>query len=206
MSVPRRRIADPTLVALAMALSVFGIAMVYSAGQTDVPTAVATLYRQQIVWFVLGVSAAYAVSRASVRFLDWVTVPAYAVSIFLLFLLLFVGAGAGTAASTKSWLAIGGVRLGQPSELAKIAVVLMLARILASRREAPRSLLDLWQPGLAVFVPWVLIMRQPDLGTGIVFVGIFFAMLFWAGASWQLLVLVASPVVSLILAFSTGLW
>ena len=74
------------------------------------------------------------------------------------------------------------------------------------RREAPRSLIDLWQAGLAVFVPWVLIMRQPDLGTGIVFVGIFFAMLFWAGASWQLLVLVASPVVSLILAFSTELW
>ena len=98
------------------------------------------------------------------------------------------------------------MRLGQPSELAKIAVILMLARILASRKVAPRSLMDLWQPALAVAVPWILIMRQPDLGTGIVFVGIFFAMLFWAGASWQLLVLVASPVVSLILAFSTGLW
>lgn len=206
MSAARRRIADPTLVALAIALSVFGIAMVYSAGQTDAPTAVAKLYRNQIGWFVLGLGAAYAVSRASVRFLDWVTTPAYTVSCVLLFALLFIGAGAGTAASSKSWLAIGGVRLGQPSELAKIAVVLMLARILAARREAPRSLIDLWQPALAVFVPWVLIMRQPDLGTGIVFVGIFFAMLFWAGASWQLLVLVASPVVSLILAFSTGLW
>lgn len=206
MSAPRRRFADPTLVGIALVLSLFGIAMVYSAGQTDVPTAVAKLYRQQSVWFVIGLGAAYLVSRASVRFLDWVTVPAYTVSIVLLFLLLFIGAGAGTAASTKSWLAIGGVRLGQPSELAKIAVVLMLARILAARREAPRSLIDLWQPALAVFVPWVLIMRQPDLGTGIVFVGIFFAMLFWAGASWQLLVLVASPVVSLILAFSTGLW
>lgn len=206
MSSARRRIADPTLVALAMALSLFGVAMVYSAGQTDVPTVVAKLYRQQIAWFILGVGAAYAVSRASVRFLDWVTVPAYSVSCVLLFLLLFIGAGAGTAASTKSWLAIGGVRLGQPSELAKIAVILMLARILASRKVAPRSLMDLWQPALAVAVPWILIMRQPDLGTGIVFVGIFFAMLFWAGASWQLLVLVASPVVSLILAFSTGLW
>ena len=41
MSSARRRIADPTLVGLAMALSLFGIAMVYSAGQTDVPTAVA---------------------------------------------------------------------------------------------------------------------------------------------------------------------
>ncbi len=206
MSVPARRIADPTLVVLATLLTVFGIAMVYSAGQTDAPTQVAHLYQQQIVWFCLGLTAAYVVSRASVRFLDWLTTPAYALSCVLLFLLLFVGAGAGTAASTKSWLAIGGVRLGQPSELAKIAVVLMLAKILASRREAPKSLLDLWQPGLAVFVPWVLIMRQPDLGTGIVFIGIFFAMLFWAGASWQLLVLVASPVVSLVLAFSTGLW
>ena len=206
MSTPTRRIADPALVLLAVLLSVFGILMVYSAGQTDVPTQVAHLYKNQIVWFCLGMTGAYAVSRASVRFLDWVATPAYAFSCVLLFILLFVGAGAGTAASTKSWLAIGGVRLGQPSELAKIAVVLMLAKTLAAQRTAPKSLLDLWQPALAVFVPWVLIMRQPDLGTGIVFVGIFFAMLFWAGASWQLLVLVASPVVSLILAFSTGLW
>lgn len=206
MSVSRRRIADPTLVALAFLLTLFGLAMVYSAGQTDVPTAVATLYRQQIIWVCLGLAAAYAVSRASVRFLDWVTTPGYALACLLLLLLLFVGAGAGTAAGTKSWLAVAGVRLGQPSELAKIAVVLMLAKILAARREAPKSLLDLWRPGLAVFVPWILIMQQPDLGTGIVFVGIFFAMLFWAGVSWQLLVLVASPVVSLILAFGPGVW
>ena len=136
MSPKRRRIADPTLVAIAIALSLFGTAMVYSAGQTDVTTAVAKLYRLQIAWFLVGLGAAYAVSRASVRFLDWVTVPAYALSVFLLFLLLFVGAGAGTAASTKSWLAIGGVRLGQPSELAKIAVVLMLARVLAARQSS----------------------------------------------------------------------
>lgn len=206
MSDTRRRIADPTLVALAFVLTLFGIAMVYSAGQTDVPTLVARLYRQQIIWFCLGLGAAYAVSRASVRFLDWVATPAYALSCLLLFLLLFVGTGAGTAAGTRSWLAIGGVRLGQPSEIAKIVVVLMLAKILAARRETPKSLLDLWQPALAVFVPWVLIMQQPDLGSGMVFVGIFFAMLFWAGVSWQLLVLVASPVVSLILAFGPGVW
>ena len=206
MSAARRRIADPPLVALAVVLTLFGIAMVYSAGQTDVPTLVARLYRQQFLWFCLGLGAAYAVSRASVRFLDWVATPAYAASCVLLLLLLFIGAGAGTAASTTSWLSIGGVRLGQPSELAKIVVVLMLAKILAARREAPKSLLDLWKPALAVFVPWVLIMQQPDLGTGIVFVGIFFAMLFWAGVSWQLLVLVASPVVSLILAFGPGVW
>ncbi len=201
-----RRVNDWPLVVLALALSAFGVAMVFSAGQTDVPTFVAGLWRNQLAWLTVGLAAAYAASRASVRFLDWAATPAYGLACVLLFVLLFVGKGAGTAASTKSWLAIGGVRVGQPSELAKIAVVLMLAKILASRSSAPRALFDLWKPGLAVFVPWALIMGQPDLGTGIVFIGIFFAMLFWSGASWQLLVLVASPAISLVLAFSTGLW
>jgi rod shape determining protein RodA len=84
--------------------------------------------------------------------------------------------------------------------------VLMLAKVLAVRKQAPNSLFELWKPMLVVFVPWALVMRQPDLGTGMVLVGIFFAMLFWAGASWRLLLLAASPAVSLILAFSTGLW
>jgi rod shape determining protein RodA len=82
----------------------------------------------------------------------------------------------------------------------------MLAAVLSKSRETPKSMLDLWRPGLIVGIPWVLIMKQPDLGTGIVFVGIFFGMLFWAGVEWKLLVLIASPVVSLILAFSTSVW
>ena len=49
-------------------------------------------------------------------------------------------------------------------------------------------------------------MAQPDLGTGLVFIGIFFAMLFWSGCSWQLLVLAASPGISLVLAVNTTIW
>jgi len=78
--------------------------------------------------------------------------------------------------------------------------------VLASTRSEPKSLMDLWKPALVVGVPWILVMAQPDLGTALVFVGIFFAMLYWSGASWQLLVLAASPAVSLVLAMSTGLW
>jgi rod shape determining protein RodA len=121
-------------------------------------------------------------------------------------LLLFIGTGAGTAAGVKSWLVIGGFRLGQPAELAKLTVVLMLGKLLAGSKEAPKSLVDLWKPAIVVGVPWLLIMAQPDLGSGIVFIGIFFAMLFWSGISWRLLILIASPVVSLILTVSTELW
>lgn len=198
--------ADWPLGLVALLLTIFGLAMVFSAGQTDVPTFVAGIWRVQLAWVLLGLVAGYLVTRLSTRLLDAVSVPAYVASCLLLLLLLFVGKGAGTAASTKSWLAIGGVRLGQPSELAKIAVVLMLAHVLGAARRAPATLFELLPSAMVVGVPWLLIMAQPDLGTGIVFIGIYFAMLFWAGVSWWLLLLAASPGISLVLAFSTGLW
>ena len=204
----RRRVitADLPLIGVALGLSLFGIAMVYSAGQTDVPTVAARAWVSQIRWLLVALVAAFIVSRASVRLIEWLTWPAYLFTIALLVITLLFGTGAGTAASVKGWLTIGGVRLGQPAEIAKITVVLMLARILGDRREPPRSILELWKPALIVLIPWVLIMRQPDLGTGIAFIGIFFAMLYWAGVPWPLLVLAASPAVSLLLAFSTTYW
>ena len=204
-----RVISDLPLVAVGLLLTAFGIAMVYSAGQTDVPVNyVAAAYKRQIAWFLLAITGAYIISRSSVRLIEWLTWPTYVITVVLLTIILIpgLGTGAGTAASMKGWLTVGGIRLGQPSELAKITVVLMLAHMLSARREPPRSLLDLWRPALVVGIPWILIMAQPDLGTGIVFIGIFFAMLFWSGVAWPLLVLVASPAISLILAFNTRLW
>jgi rod shape determining protein RodA len=204
----RRVTPDWPLVLTALALSIFGMLMVYSAGQTEMPSFVTRLWKQQLTWFFISLFGAWAISRASIRMLEWMAWPLYAFSILLLALLFVpgLGTGAGTAASTKSWIAIGGMRLGQPAELAKLTVVLMLARVLAAQRDAPKTLLELWKPALVVGVPWLLIMAQPDLGTGIVFIGILFGMLFWFGIPWPLLILVASPAVSLILAFSTTVW
>jgi rod shape determining protein RodA len=212
MATRRDAAPDWTLIAFACALSTFGLAMVYSAGQLDrtdkAAHALSQIWQKQIIWIAVGMTMAYVVSRTSARFVEWAAVPSYALALFLLVLLLFVGVGAGTAASAKSWLAIGKTRIGQPSELAKIAVVLMLAKVLAAQRKTPNSLFELWKPMLTVAVPLVLIMLQPDLGTGAVLFGILFAMLYWSGVSWRLLVLVASPAISLVLAFSnsSGLW
>jgi rod shape determining protein RodA len=101
---------------------------------------------------------------------------------------------------------VNGVRLGAPAELAKLAVILMLARWLADRREPPATLRDLVYPGLITLVPFLLVVLQPDLGSAIVFVAILFSMLYWAGTRSALLLLLASPVIGLVLAFSTAVW
>jgi rod shape determining protein RodA len=204
--VDRRAIPDYPTVALALLLSIYGILMVYSAGQTDAPNVAQRLWHYQLVWLCIGLLCAFVVSRASVRLMEWAAWPTYLAVLCLLALLPIFGSGAGTAASSSAWLTIHGHRIGQPSELAKLAVVLMLARTLAARKDAPKSLLELWQPALVVGIPWIFVFLQPDLGSSIVFIGIFFAMLFWFGVPWQLLLLVASPGISLILAFSTGIW
>lgn len=203
----RKSFADYPLVVIGLLLTAFGIAVVYSAGQTDVvKVGVATAWQRQLVWFAISLAAFWVTTRASVRFLEWAAVPSYILSAVLLVVVLIVGSGAGTASSMKGWITIAGQRIGQPSELAKLAAVLMLARVLSSQRVAPKSVLELVKPGLVVLLPMGLILLQPDLGTSLPFIGIFFVMLYWAGVSGPLLLLAASPAISLVLAASTGLW
>lgn len=197
---------DRHLVLVSLALMLFGLATLYSAGQTDVPTRAAGMWHRQIVWFGVGIVTCWVVYNFSLRVLEWVAPALYAFSILLLGIVLVVGTGAGTAESSHSWLSIGGHQIGQPSELAKVATVLMLARFLSGRKEAPRSLWDLIGPALIVGVPFLLVLKQPDLGSALVFVGIFFAMLFWSGVRPRLLFLLATPGISLFLAFNTLAW
>ena len=202
----RKTVADYPLAMIALLLTAFGIAVVYSAGQTDYPSAIVqAAWMRQLAWLGVGLVAFLVVSRMSVRFLEWAALPAYLLGVTLLALTLVFGSGAGTAESMKGWIGYGVFRL-QPAEFAKIAVAMMLAKVLSSYKVPPKSLLELVKPGIVVLIPWLLVMKQPDLGTGIVFVGLFFVMLFWAGVPAQLLLFAVSPVVSLLLGGSVLWW
>ena len=203
---PRFRELDKQLVGVVVALAAYGLATLYSAGQTDVPTLATTIWRRQVMWLAVGTLAALILFRVSPRLLEWATPYVYGALVCLLLLTLLVGSGGGTAASSRSWIGFGGVRLGQPAELAKLVAILMLARWLAMRRQGPATLRELAPACVIVGVPFVLVLLQPDLGSGLVFVAIMFAMLFWAGTKPALLFMLASPVIGLILAFSTGVW
>jgi rod shape determining protein RodA len=198
---------DRPLVLVTGLLMLYGLAVLYSAGQTDLPTSAAHAWQRQLMWMAIGLVLAVLVMRLSPRVLEWVAPALYAGGLLVLLITLVIGTGGhGTAASSKSWITIGGHRLGQPAELAKLTTILMLARYLAGQRVPAGTLRELILPVLIAAVPALLVMAQPDLGSALVFAGILFAMLYWSGVRLRLLVMLASPIASLVLAFSTWSW
>ncbi len=196
---------DPPLVGAVLLLSLFGLAMIFSAGVTNNPTTAQGVWMRQGVWLVLALGVFTVVSRVPLRWLEWAATPAYVFGVVLLAATLIVGTGAGTAAGTRSWIVIGPLQF-QPAEPAKLATILVLARYLSSRSQRPTGLRDVLVPGAIVALPLLLVLRQPDLGTAQAFVGILFAALFWAGTPLYVLALLASPVLGLVLSFNTVGW
>ena len=199
-------VGDPPLVLAVSIMTVFGIAMIYSAGVLNIPSVVTEgAWLRQARWWALALVAFATVRQVRPRWFEWIAVPSYVVSIVLLAITLRFGTGSGTAAGVRSFLDLGFVQF-QPAELAKLATILALARYLASRPGDPTTLRALVTPAAIVGLPLGLVMLQPDLGTVLAFVGILFAVLFWAGAPVGLLVLLLSPGISLVLSFDTMIW
>jgi rod shape determining protein RodA len=104
----------------------------------------------------------------------------------------------GTSAlGAQSWINIGGFYV-QPSEFAKVAAILLLARVL-SRYPVERPV-DLVRPIAMIGLPWLLVFVQPDLGTSLVFGAVLLTMLYWAGMPLAWVGLLLAPLGSAILA------
>ncbi|MEM7416362.1 MAG: FtsW/RodA/SpoVE family cell cycle protein [Gemmatimonadota bacterium] len=197
---------DSQLVLWIVGLTLFGLAMIYSAGQVNVPNVVTEFaWFRQARWFVIALVAFTVLSRIPLRWIEWAAVPSYVVSVVLLALTLVIGEGRGTAQGVRSFINLGFFSF-QPEEVAKLSTVLALAHLLSQKEAGLHSLRELIAPGMLVAVPLVLVLGQPDLGTAMAFVGILFAMLYWAATPVWLLLLVASPVVGLFVSYNTVLW
>lgn len=163
-----------SIVAVAVALGLIGLLAI---GRAEVlagndPTAV----NRQAVWLVLGVTVMLAGSVPSYRLLSRFSYAGYALALGLLVLVFFFPPINGT----HRWLRLGPIGV-QPSELAKLAFIFALAHYLMYRTSF-RRLGGLVMPGGLALAPAVLILREPDLGTAMVFVPLLFLMLFAAGA------------------------
>ena len=179
---------DPTLVVLALMLAAFGALMVYSAthARLDAEGLSARYFLdRQVIFAVVGVVAMTALALFSYRRLKAWAWLAYAVSVILLMMVL---SPAGTkVAGAQRWLAIGIFQI-QPSEIAKLALIIALAAILADRKGSP-IFVDVLKCIVLVAVPAFFIYMQPDLGTLLVVLAILGGMLLVAGTRMRLLLL-----------------
>ena len=152
---------DFYLVLLLLALCGVGMLTLYSAthGMSDIPDPFYYL-RRQLLWFGIGIGVMLLICFVDyINFQHWARYF-YAVTLVLLAAVLFIGRA---AKGSMRWIPLGPFDL-QPSEVAKILMIIVLAKLLADRREVKPL------PGpagalLATMVPMVLIFLQPDLGT-----------------------------------------
>lgn len=195
----RDREYDGLYLGLALALSFLGVALIFSARQSLDGSTV--YYLRQLMWVGLSLIVFLAVIRIPLRVYEVFAYPIFALAIVLLVAVLFFGKGAGGAVR---WLNFGAFKF-QPSEWAKVAVVIAGARFLSSNRPHPPwfKLLIL---GLICGIPALLVLREPDLGTAMVFGAIFVGLAFWSRIPMWSLALLLTPLVSLIAASNVYAW
>jgi rod shape determining protein RodA len=194
---------DRGLLAATLTLTLIGIAFVYSATASPAPEAKQMLYLRQLVWLGIALAAGAVVAALPHRVYQGKTAGLlYAFGLVLLVLTLFVGhVGLGA----QRWLGWGLLKI-QPSEPAKVATVLLLANLLASRKQDLTELRTLMKPLLAVGVPFLLVLKQPDLGTAVSFAAILLTMLYWAGLPLLYLFFLMTPFINVALSFYLPGW
>jgi rod shape determining protein RodA len=150
---------------------------------------------KQMVWYLVGTGIIATVITLDSDQLKKISWYVYGFGIFLLgFLIVAPDSIAPVINGAKSWFKVPGMGSLQPSEFVKVFIILALARVIVEHHQKHRLKTiqtDLWlmiKMGLVTLLPLLLVMKQPDLGTSLVFIAIFLGMLFISGVTWRLLV------------------
>jgi rod shape determining protein RodA len=194
---------DRGLLAVTLILTLIGIAFVFSATAPPAPEAKQLLYVKQLLWLGIAFAAGALIAAVPYRVYQGKTAwLLYFFGLFLLVLTLFIGhVGLGA----QRWLGWGPIKI-QPSEPAKVATVLLVANLLASRKQDLTELRTLMKPLLAAGVPFLLVLKQPDLGTAVAFIAVLLTMLYWAGLPLLYLFFLVTPLINVALSFFLPGW
>jgi rod shape determining protein RodA len=192
----RDRIDWPLLVAVVL-IALVGVVNLYSA-TSIAKKALSDLYLTQIYWFVAGGIAATAAAAIDYRHFERLAYVIYGIGILMLLLVFILGRDVHGA---SRWIDIGTFRF-QPSEFVKLTMTLALAKYIHDDARVPtgpsgsgRTLVDLVMPAVLAGIPFALVAKQPDLGTALILMGIFIAMMsLWKFRLRSLVTLVLSVV------------
>jgi rod shape determining protein RodA len=167
---------DLSFFGLACACFLFGILNLYSVTQSAIEGPLVGLYKKQISWFLFSMTVGVGVSFIRPKSFFQSSYLLYAINIILLIAVLLLGT---KIMGARRWLDLGLIKL-QPSELMKLSSVLALARWYCQYNpEQELEIKDIIIPFLLIMFPVLLIVVEPDLGTGLIILLIFFAITFF---------------------------
>jgi rod shape determining protein RodA len=199
----RQSRVDWLMMAALGGLMLIGVLFVYSATMVSESAALKVWYNQewvrQIVWYGIGLGAGAAICLVDYRIIARWSLVAYCVVILLLVAVLIPGIGAERFGARR-WIDLGPFSL-QPSEFAKIGFILAMANYLSRPPQELKSVKIFWQALGMVALPFIIIMKEPDLGSALILLPVGLTMLFMAGVPPRYLVtlLSASGVVVLLI-------
>jgi rod shape determining protein RodA len=173
---------DKLLFLTPLLIFTIGILSIYSASFKANQNADQTFVVRQLLWMGVGALFVFLIVRVNYFKLMDFAWPIYILAQFFLILVLFMPARLGA----HRWIDLGGFNF-QPSELAKLSVVFVLAHFFASHKIEKLSRWKWAIPFAIVFVPFLLILKEPDLGTGLVLIPVLLAMLYLWGVKPKVL-------------------
>jgi len=179
-------------------LCVAGLMALYSASLHVEASFFKKVIGKQLLWMILGVITMFAIFLLQKKFLFDGAFIFYWIGIAMVVLPYFFGS---SAASTNRWFVLGPFHF-QPSEFMKILVIVAVARYLSGSDLIISDFKSLIMPLLLALLPMGIVLKQPDLGTSIIYFMLVFPMLIWAGARIYHLFIVLAPVISIITAFN----
>lgn len=195
---------DHRLLLVFFMLIVFSLAMLWSVTEPirgpyeDMdPGVPKSIFFRQVLWALAGVLMMLVAARLPLRQLENAAWLLYLALLLLLVLVLLVGS---SVSGSRRWLVLGPLRM-QPSELAKIALIITTASILSRQHTVRRQI---WPALATLFLMtayFLLVLREPDLGTALVFPAIWMGMIFWFGISGVFLLGLLTCVLSAVVSF-----
>ena len=201
------RILDKSLkfdwffIGVTLTLMTIGVFLVYSATMNEEMVFYDARWFRQILYFVTGIAIAIGLVFVKIDWLKRAAVPSYVIALLLLvFVLIF----AGDVKGAGRWIDLKIIKL-QPSEFAKIAYLITMSYWLSKHPVSLYNLKTFLVPLGLFIVPFLLVLKQPDLSTALVFTAMTLVGFFFAGLTFTDLFLIVSPVLSVLFLHSQSM-
>ncbi len=184
---------DWVLLLLLMIVAVISILNLYSATYPLRNEGGGQVFMKQIYWFLIGFIIFFSMTTFNYYLLERLAYPIYLFSIALLILVLLSGK---VTSGSQRWLCLGLISF-QPSELAKIAILLVFSKFFSEKGwHQGYRLRDLWQPFLLLAIPTALILQEPDLGTSLLLIVLSFSIILFVKIQWKSLAILVLSTLS----------